>query len=227
MRYPRNAKIFRGQLDVAPFIGVFFLLLLFVVMASLLYMPGLPVYLSGGESVGRTLHVRILSDQKLEFKGKEQLWPDFRTQFEEELKARGNITRVSVKTAPDGDTSLLPRIRELARLNRLTFDPTGSALTLPAGHNWGGTTNPTLTVAVDLGGQFFYQNQLVNAAELQSRLSLAVEREKLPITLIVLADQATEQNVMVKLAEIARASRIDTMLLSLRPRAWRQPVSKQ
>ena len=34
MRLPRNAKIFRGQLDVAPFAGVLFLLLLFIVLQS-------------------------------------------------------------------------------------------------------------------------------------------------------------------------------------------------
>ncbi|MBL6763428.1 MAG: biopolymer transporter ExbD [Verrucomicrobiae bacterium] len=34
MRYPRNAKIFRGQLDVAPFAGVFFCLLIFLLLSS-------------------------------------------------------------------------------------------------------------------------------------------------------------------------------------------------
>jgi biopolymer transport protein ExbD len=34
MRFPRNAKIFRGQLDAAPFAGVFFLLALLLLMTS-------------------------------------------------------------------------------------------------------------------------------------------------------------------------------------------------
>lgn len=40
MRFPRNARIFRSQLDVAPFASVFFLLVMFMMLASLVYTPG-------------------------------------------------------------------------------------------------------------------------------------------------------------------------------------------
>ena len=40
MKFPRNAKIFHGQFDVAAFAGVFFLLILFVLLGSLVYTPG-------------------------------------------------------------------------------------------------------------------------------------------------------------------------------------------
>lgn len=40
MKFPRNARIFRGQLDAAPFASVFFLLLMFVLLGSLVYTPG-------------------------------------------------------------------------------------------------------------------------------------------------------------------------------------------
>jgi biopolymer transport protein ExbD len=47
MKFPRNARIFRGQLDAAPFASVFFLLLIFVLLftlpGSLLHTPGIPV----------------------------------------------------------------------------------------------------------------------------------------------------------------------------------------
>lgn len=44
MRLPRNVKIFRGQLDVAPFAAVTFLLLLFVVLQSkLVFTPGIRI----------------------------------------------------------------------------------------------------------------------------------------------------------------------------------------
>ena len=45
MRFPRNARIFRGQLDAAPFMAVFFLLVIFVLLRSLLYTPGIEVKL--------------------------------------------------------------------------------------------------------------------------------------------------------------------------------------
>lgn len=40
MKFPHNARIFRGQLDVAPFAAVFFLLVMFMMLGSLVYTPG-------------------------------------------------------------------------------------------------------------------------------------------------------------------------------------------
>ncbi len=40
MKFPRNARIFRGQLDAAPFAAVFFLLVMFLMVSSLVYTPG-------------------------------------------------------------------------------------------------------------------------------------------------------------------------------------------
>ena len=45
MKFPRNARIFRGQLDAAPFASVFFLLVIFVLLGSMLYAPGIRVEL--------------------------------------------------------------------------------------------------------------------------------------------------------------------------------------
>lgn len=56
MRLPRNAKIFRGRLDAAPFVGIFFILLLFVLLhTSLVYHPGVSIELpESGELPGPT-----------------------------------------------------------------------------------------------------------------------------------------------------------------------------
>src|SRR3974390_677116 len=40
MKFTRNARIFRGQLDAAPFAAVFFLLVIFMMLGSLIYTPG-------------------------------------------------------------------------------------------------------------------------------------------------------------------------------------------
>ena len=40
MKFPRNARISRGKLDVAPFASVLFLLAIFVMLTSLVYTPG-------------------------------------------------------------------------------------------------------------------------------------------------------------------------------------------
>jgi len=46
MRFARNTKIFRGQLDVAPFAGVFFLLVIFLLLnTAMVFTPGVPIQL--------------------------------------------------------------------------------------------------------------------------------------------------------------------------------------
>jgi len=40
MKFPRNATILRSQLDAAPFAAVFFLLVMFLMLGSLVYTPG-------------------------------------------------------------------------------------------------------------------------------------------------------------------------------------------
>jgi biopolymer transport protein ExbD len=45
MKFPRNARILRSQLDAAPMASVFFLLVIFVMLSSLVYTPGVRVKL--------------------------------------------------------------------------------------------------------------------------------------------------------------------------------------
>jgi biopolymer transport protein ExbD len=40
MKFPRNARIFKGRLDAAPFATVFFLLAIFLLLSSMVYTPG-------------------------------------------------------------------------------------------------------------------------------------------------------------------------------------------
>lgn len=52
MRFPRNRQIFRGQLDVAAFAGVLFVLLIFVLLHSqLVFTPGVPIRLPEGDDL--------------------------------------------------------------------------------------------------------------------------------------------------------------------------------
>jgi biopolymer transport protein ExbD len=46
MKFPRTAKILRNQFDVAPFAAVFFTLLIFLLLAALLPVPGLRMNLT-------------------------------------------------------------------------------------------------------------------------------------------------------------------------------------
>src|SRR6266478_6566951 len=105
MRFARNARIFRGQLDAAPFAAVFFLLVIFLMLGSLLYTPGV---------------------------------------------------RLELRLADD----LL------------------------------GSDRPTVSVAVDSGGRYYYDNQLVPEKVLLPLLQRAVAASAEPLTLVVHADRA-------------------------------------
>src|SRR5262249_4512151 len=88
MKFPRNARIFRGQLDVAPFAAVFFLLVIFLLLASLLYTPGVRLELPMGGDLpgveGETISVAVDSSGRLYF---ENQW------------IRGKELRVSLRKA--------------------------------------------------------------------------------------------------------------------------------
>jgi biopolymer transport protein ExbD len=64
MRFPRNKQIFRGQLDVAAFAGVLFILLIFILLHSqLVFTPGVPISLPVADElpgvIGQSLVVSV------------------------------------------------------------------------------------------------------------------------------------------------------------------------
>jgi biopolymer transport protein ExbD len=134
MKFPRNARIFRGQIDAAPFASVFFLLLIFVLLGSLLQTPGV---------------------------------------------------RVELPQADD----------------------------LP------GTDRPTIAVAVDANGRFYFQDRVVDKRELQSRLKEAVANSQEPLTLLVQADKSVTEESLVGVSLLARNAGIHDLLLATLPPA--------
>jgi biopolymer transport protein ExbD len=54
MKFPRHARIFRGQLDAAPFAAVFFLLVIFLMLGSLVYTPGVHIQLPVADGLAGT-----------------------------------------------------------------------------------------------------------------------------------------------------------------------------
>jgi biopolymer transport protein ExbD len=71
MKFPRNARIFRGQLDVAPFAIVFLLLVLFMMLSSLIYTPGVHLQLPVANDLpgtdAPTVSVAVDKDGRLYF----------------------------------------------------------------------------------------------------------------------------------------------------------------
>ena len=63
MRFPRNKQIFRGQLDVAAFASVLFILLIFVLLHSqLVFTPGVPIRLPEADGLPGVIgHTRVVA----------------------------------------------------------------------------------------------------------------------------------------------------------------------
>lgn len=144
MRFPRHARIFKGQLDAAPFAGVFFLVVIFITFNS-----------------------------------------------------------------------------------QLVFTP-GVRIELPQADGLSGTTNPTARVNVDGSGQFYFENQVIDAERLQQRLRAAVAKAKeqhAELTLIVLADKLTPNEHLFRLGELARNAGIRELLQAVRPGLAPQPAA--
>jgi biopolymer transport protein ExbD len=133
MKFPRNARIFRGQLDAAPFAIVFFLLVIFLMLASLVYTPGV-------------------------------------------------------------------------------------RLQLPVADELPGTDKPTVEVAMDASGRLYFENQPIEEPELRERLRQAVKRSGQPLVLIVQADKAVTNEMLVRLTLLARQAGIAEAWLATLPR---------
>ena len=61
MKFPRNAKILRGQFDFAPYAGVCFLILIFLALnTSLVFTPGVPIELPEGRDLPGVLGATVV-----------------------------------------------------------------------------------------------------------------------------------------------------------------------
>ena len=133
MKFPRNARIFRGQLDAAPFAAVFFLLVILLLLGSLVYTPGV-------------------------------------------------------------------------------------RLELPVADDLPGTGKPTVAVAIDANGRWYFENEVIEEDRLRRRLIQLVQASAEPPTLIVQADKAVTTEMLVRLSMLARGVGITNGLLATLPR---------
>jgi biopolymer transport protein ExbD len=107
-------------------------------------------------------------------------------------------------------------------LSSLLYTP-GVLIQLPDGNPLTVTDNPTVVVAVDSGGQCFFDNKPVEEAELRavlkSRLESALLQSK-KLTMVLWADKAAKNEVITRLETLAQATGITEVLLPERPAAF-------
>jgi len=73
MKFPRNARIFRGQLDASPFVGVLFLVAIFLLLnSSLVFVPGVAIKLPEAADlpgiIGPTVTVAVDTNRHFYFR---------------------------------------------------------------------------------------------------------------------------------------------------------------
>jgi biopolymer transport protein ExbD len=93
VKFPRNARIFRGRLDVAPFATVFFLLAMFLFLTSLVYTPGVALRLPTAQGLPGTdqpsVSVAIDANGRLYFENQLIAEPDLARRLSECVKKAG------------------------------------------------------------------------------------------------------------------------------------------
>jgi biopolymer transport protein ExbD len=206
MRYPRNVKIFRGQLDFAPLAGVLFLLVIFLLLGSLISPPGIRIQLASEADLNKSPEKRFISVTR-----KGEIVYENKTNRIEDL----DQLRSQLKSVPEGETVLLQidssAPKEVGARVRQMLE---TSILLASADYLEGTEDRTLVVAINLSGQFFFENELVREDQLPYRLERAKGKSKEPVTLVVFADKSTTDETIFRLGQIAQQAGIHELLLA-------------
>jgi biopolymer transport protein ExbD len=100
----------------------------------------------------------------------------------------------------------------------------GLPLQLPVADSLPGTDKPTVAVAVDASGRFYFANQIVTEDKLKSALKTAAKKSREPLTLVIQADKAVTYDQFIHLTLLARDAGITNALLATLPRAITAPA---
>ncbi len=220
MRYPRNVKIFRGGVDAAPFAGLFFATMLFMVLFySHVFFPGVPIALSGEEEAAdlseRSVEVR--ADRSVRFLGEMYDPVAFREELKERAK-RGDLpSRIVIETEPGASEEVVTRVENLLTEAGVQIKLPRGRLDLPEDAGFAGAPNPIVVVGVNLNGQIFFQHQKIHESALESRRTEAVEKTGAPLTMVLQADKNVPTGKSMELCKIARKAGITKVVIGTRP----------
>jgi len=86
-----------------------------------------------------------------------------------------------------------------------------------------GVDKPTVAVAVDSSGRFYFANQIIAEDKLKSALKTATQNSRAPITLVIHADKTVTYDQLIHLTQLAREAGIQNALLATLPRVVTTP----
>ena len=95
----------------------------------------------------------------------------------------------------------------------------------PAAGDLPGVDTPTVAVAMDSGGRFYFKNQIVtNETQLSNDLRAAAGNSREPLTLVIHADKTVTEDQLIHLSLLAQRAGITNALLATLPGAAGAPA---
>jgi biopolymer transport protein ExbD len=86
-----------------------------------------------------------------------------------------------------------------------------------------GTDKPSVAVAIDSSGRFYFANKIIAENELSDDLAAAEKNSREPLTLVIHADKSVTYEQLVRLTMVARDAGIRDVLLATLPRVISTP----
>jgi len=100
----------------------------------------------------------------------------------------------------------------------------GLPIQLPAAAGLPGANQPTVAVAVDASGRYYFANQIVTEAQLETALRDAAKKSREPLTLVIYADRAVTYDQLIHLTLLATNAGIYNAVGATLPRGLGNPV---
>jgi biopolymer transport protein ExbD len=218
MKYPRNTRIFRGQLDVAPVACLFFVTAILLFLHSqIVFTPGVRLDLHPGTDIKKP-SLYIDSDGLFHYQGTRMSPSAFEKRIRADAEKNTLPTALTLQIDPRVTTNSVNKVRELAAELSFAIEPPGTRIELPELPDQPGARSPSVIVAVNLNGQFFFENQLVSKIDdLRKRLTRAAREAREPMTLVLRLDKAVAVDTVVQLSEMAREAGFSDVILATRP----------
>jgi biopolymer transport protein ExbD len=108
-------------------------------------------------------------------------------------------------------------------LGGLVYTP-GVRIEPPLADGLPGTDQPTVAVAVDASGQYYFANQIISEEQLTKALRALAEKSREPLTLVIHADKAVTYDQLIHLTLLARDAGIHNALGATLPQIIDAPA---
>jgi biopolymer transport protein ExbD len=218
MKFPRNTRIFRGQLDMAPVACLFFATALMLFLHSqTVFVPGVRLDLQPSRDTNRP-SLFIDSEDLFHYGDETMSSGAFARRLKSDAEKSRAPNTILLQVDPGASTNALNALRMVAAEMSIALEPPGMRIELPVSPDQAGVNMPSVIVAVNANGQVFFENQLVQKdADLEARLTKAAAAAREPLTLTLRMDRAVAVETFVKLSDMARKAGFAQVVVGTRP----------